>query len=393
MSPPLDIQLTIKPPPDPPRQPEVEHIAELSLKECVGGGKTANTSISALGGVIRVEREHDGKKDDQDEQDDQGNKDDKDGKPGNYRIVASFQLQVKIHGFEKGYFKTHNRLFDFVSLRYLYTKDERHEILPNFQEESLATEAEVTEESTKSSKWDMGLSKPAASPAVAPTLSVQVGRDRKLTVKRAMKAWKGGLSYESWHPRRSTKLDHVGEYHGEPKTQRKDRYQKKHKTFQVQTQHRKSSTGCCCDNPFDFENCEFRDAHKFYDRCAHWFWQVSARPHFWTPEIYESTTFPVTVTRIIEPEKMVFLKQGQQHFHFDFVLKTRLRELGWLARDRFPSFRPTKPAEVRSQDDYGYPLGIEKIKFCVRACPEGFEYWPHHPTQILQLEAEEKLAS
>jgi hypothetical protein len=364
----IDVNLTIHPPLDPPKPPS-EHIAQLPLKECVGSGKSANTSVSVLDGVVRVERADD--------------------EVHSFRIVANFQLQVKIHGFEKGYFKTHNRLFDFISLRYLYKADEIHEILPNFDEQ-LATEAEVTEESTKSS--NMGLSMPAAAPAVAPSLSVQVGRDQKLTVKRTMAAWRPGLCYESWHPRRSKGLIHAGEYHGEERTQRPGRHQKKHKAFQVQSKHRKNPD-CECEDPFDFENCEFRESN-FYSCCAHWFWQVSAQPHFWTPEIYESVTFLITVTRIVDPKRLETKsrKAGQQYFHFDFVLKTRLRELGWLVRDHFPSWRPRKPAEIRAKDDYGYPLGVEKIKICVRACPEAIDSWPQKPTRILQAEAEERVS-
>ncbi|KAK1749556.1 hypothetical protein QBC47DRAFT_150752 [Echria macrotheca] len=337
-------------------------IGELPLHENVGGGKSANTSVSVVQGVVRIERDNDAKR--------------------HYRIVVAFHLQVKIHGFEMGYFKTVDRLFDFVSLRYLHNKDEVHEVLPDGN--PLITGIEVTEESTKTKSAGLGVSGTVPIPTVTPSLSIQVGREEKLTVKRNVDSWTTGLSNERWYQKRPSHFEHGGEYHGEETTQRLSRH---HHVFQVQSQHAKD---CDCECPFSPEFCPFRESDLYYSRCVHWFWQVQAQPRLWVPEIYESVTFLITVTRIVDPDKIdlenVATQNVQRYLHFDFVVKTRLRELGWTLRDRFSPWRPRKPAEVRAKTDFGYPLGVEKVKFCIRACPEGIS-WPETPTGNLQQEA------
>ena len=348
-------------PDDKETEKETEIIDQLPLHENVGGGKSANVSVSVLQGVLRIERADDAKK--------------------NYRIVAAFHLQVKIHGFEKGYFKTVDRLFDFISLRYLYNKDEIHEVLPDGS--PLTTNVEVAEETTKTESAQIGISGTAPTPAITPSLTVQVGRDEKLTVTRNIDSWRAGLSYETWHQTRPSHFEHDGQYHGETTTQRHARH---HHIFQVQSQHARH---CVCKNPFLPECCPFRHS-GLYSRCVHWFWQVQAQPHLWVPEVYESITFHVTITRIVDPDKIepkhIQTKDMQQYLHFDFVLKARLRELGWTLRDWFSPWRPRKPAEMRAKTDFGYPLGVEKVKFCIRACPEGIS-WPGRPTRNLQREA------
>ncbi|KAK0653171.1 hypothetical protein B0T16DRAFT_407525 [Cercophora newfieldiana] len=350
------------------KKQQYDLIGELPLLENVGGGRSKNLSVSVLQGVLRVERAADRHK--------------------SFRIVAAFRLQVKIHEFEKGYFKTCDKLFDFISLRYLYEEGERHEVLPNG--DALTTDVEVTEESSKSGSANVGLSGTAPMPTITPSLSVQVGREKKLTVTRNVNSWRRGLSYEAWYHKRAKPLEHHGEYHGKPTTQRHHGWKR---AFQVQSQHRIHPNCGCPQENFDPETCELRQGDT-YSRCAHWFWQVQAQPHLWAPEIYESVTFLITVTRIASPQDIDFSSEkAQRYFHFDFVLQGRLRELGWSVRDHlYPLYpwRPRKPAEIRAKDDFGYPLGVEKIKFCIRACPEGIT-WPDRPTPNLQEDAHKKV--
>lgn len=58
------------------------HIKQLFLREKVAGGRGANTTVSVLKPVMWIERT--------------------DNKEF-YRIVCNFDLQVKIHAFEKGF--------------------------------------------------------------------------------------------------------------------------------------------------------------------------------------------------------------------------------------------------------------------------------------------------
>lgn len=53
---------------------------KIYLQENVGGGRGRHTTISVLDPYIRIERTDDNQ----------------------YRIIATFKLQVKIHAFEKG---------------------------------------------------------------------------------------------------------------------------------------------------------------------------------------------------------------------------------------------------------------------------------------------------
>jgi hypothetical protein len=53
----------------------------INLQESVGVGRGAHTTVSVLDPLVWIERTED----------------------DHYRIVATFNLQIKIHAFEKGY--------------------------------------------------------------------------------------------------------------------------------------------------------------------------------------------------------------------------------------------------------------------------------------------------
>jgi hypothetical protein len=61
------------------------HVRELWLQENVAGGRGRNTTVSVLAPSITIERTKT-----------------EDPKESEYRIIATFNLQVKIHAFEKG---------------------------------------------------------------------------------------------------------------------------------------------------------------------------------------------------------------------------------------------------------------------------------------------------
>lgn len=50
--------------------------------------------------------------------------------------------------------------------------------------------------------------------------------------------------------------------------------------------------------------------------------------------------------------------------HFDFVVTTQLRELGWKKRHplRFIN-HSAKPAEARAKKDFGYPIAADRVTF------------------------------
>ncbi|KAN0089148.1 hypothetical protein V8E51_019408 [Hyaloscypha variabilis] len=209
-----------------------------------------------------------------------------------YRIVAYFQLQVKIHAFDKGYRKKNDKLFDFVSLRYLYhgcgKYSEKHRIKPHADE---LVGMKENDETTISKSIDLGLAEKAIlMPAAAPSVGVHVGRDNKLAYERDSKSRRKGLSFESFVPL-PTEESGWGVPGGKP-------------TY------------------------------------------VDAR-HL---------------------------------LHFDFVVTTRLRELGGKLKNPF-SRHSSKPAEIRVKNDFGYPLKRDRVTFCLYSCPNAEAViWPRTPT-------------
>ncbi|KAH7346815.1 hypothetical protein BKA65DRAFT_284572 [Rhexocercosporidium sp. MPI-PUGE-AT-0058] len=83
----------------------VSNIRYMDLQENIGGGRGAHTSVSVISPFIRIE---------------QFNEDElrKDGRyrqaDDQYRIIATFTLQVEIHAFEKGYRRKHEKIFDSI---------------------------------------------------------------------------------------------------------------------------------------------------------------------------------------------------------------------------------------------------------------------------------------
>jgi hypothetical protein len=174
-----------------------KNVTPIELVDNVSGGRGAQTSVSVLEPTMWIERS-DNKKNPE------------------YRIVAYFQLQVKIHAFDKGYVnivllsketvadehryrKKNDKLFDFVSLRYLYhgcgEYSEKHRIKPHADE---LVGVKENDETTISKSIDLGLAeKVIPMPAAAPSVGVHVGRDNKLAYERDSKSWRKGLSFES----------------------------------------------------------------------------------------------------------------------------------------------------------------------------------------------------
>jgi len=156
----------------------------------VSGGRGAQTSVSVLDPTMWIERT------------------DSEKNP-EFKIVAYFQLQVKIHAFDKGsvrmvlqkkqgpadrhrYRKKNDKLFDFVSVRYLYhgcdTCYEKHTVKPHASDDFPGVKE--NEETKISTSVDLKLAKDSP-------VAVHVGRDDTLTYERNSESWHKGLSFES----------------------------------------------------------------------------------------------------------------------------------------------------------------------------------------------------
>jgi hypothetical protein len=90
--------------------------------------------------------------------------------------------------------KTNDKMFDYISLRYLYHHNEKHEVVPGADDMAKFT---TTDENTKSKSVDVGISGNPLGGSVAPTLAVHVGRENMLTYERESNSWRKGLSFES----------------------------------------------------------------------------------------------------------------------------------------------------------------------------------------------------
>ena len=185
------------------------HVRHIHLHENIAGGRGQYTTISVLEPGIRVERSkrlpsEDPSKRWQPKYDEE-----------HYRIILTFKLQAEIIGFDHGfarspfcldvdcsYSNTHRsdfykRFFDSVSLKYLYHHGESHRVLPAGD---LSADLKVTDENSNKSTYTVGVQN--AGPNPTGKLDAQVERNDKISYEAPMKAWREGLSYEPYKPRK-----------------------------------------------------------------------------------------------------------------------------------------------------------------------------------------------
>lgn len=86
----------------------------------------------------------------------------------------------------------HNRFFDSVSLRYLFTEGERHEVKP---QPDRVTEVKVMDESGNSTEAVAKLSGSAPN-AISPSLEVHYQSHDTMTVEHSLEAWRCGMGVE-----------------------------------------------------------------------------------------------------------------------------------------------------------------------------------------------------
>lgn len=132
---------------------------------------------------------------------------------------------------------------------------------------------------------------------------------------------------------------------------------------------------------------ELEDCPRLGDRytsCVHWLWTTELRSgqRDWAANMHESTSFPVSVTRIISQKHYRYLERHHHSalyrlLHFDFEVEVRLRQLG----HRLHIFdSSSKPPGERFKKDYGDPMPSEHFAFCVCCAPRQAEPWPEEET-------------
>lgn len=90
------------------------------------------------------------------------------------------------------YRRKHEKIFDSISLKYLYRDSEKHDIRPIGDKFSALG---VKDEDKKSATYKLGLAMNPNS-VVSPTTEVAVQRDNTLTYDRHTESWRRGVNYE-----------------------------------------------------------------------------------------------------------------------------------------------------------------------------------------------------
>ncbi|KAF2113937.1 hypothetical protein BDV96DRAFT_104750 [Lophiotrema nucula] len=93
----------------------------------------------------------------------------------------------------------------------------------------------------------------------------------------------------------------------------------------------------------------------------------------WAPELYQSISIPITVTRFVEKHRLSHLgakgrgyiggasMEDFRFLHFDFKVEVRLQQL----RQKVLSFASVSPPpDDRFSHDHGEPLEPERSAFC-----------------------------
>ncbi|KAK0610095.1 hypothetical protein B0T17DRAFT_512396 [Bombardia bombarda] len=368
------------PPPPPPTLPKprpkpLSNIHPVSLEENVGGGRGNFASVSVLEPVMRVERSGPSSA----------------GNPLStavYRIILSCKIQFTINRAAEE-LQRHNRIFDSVKVRYLYRSGEKHELLP--KGDNVPMDLNMTYEDGKSSDLTGGLSITGAGQPV-PAFTVHAQHANKVTYERKLRSWRKSLTFETYPPPIAQDAAYPSIFNLGAANQRPC-IPETH--FRVTSPHARK---CTCHHRQ--RRCRLRHSrHHPYNRSGTWEGQTEAQLHLWTPEIYESMSCPLTITREVDVDEIErILRQAPLHglsplrryLHFDFDVDVRLREIGWGFWGIFKS--ASQPAEIRARNDSGKPLVPDRVKFCVTCCTDRIS-WPQYETRDLQCEAEERVRS
>ncbi|KAK4160282.1 hypothetical protein QBC43DRAFT_373207 [Cladorrhinum sp. PSN259] len=388
-------------PPDyPPVAPQpspvlLSHIHPINLEESIQGGRGQYSSVSVLEPVMRIERSG------------TYNRGDPGARPI-YRIILSLKLQLNINRVT-GEIQRHNRIFDSINVRYLYRSGERHDLLP--KGDDVVTDIAMRNENGVDTGWTAGVAGAAVGHPL-PAMTVHAQHASKVTYERKLRSWRKSLTYETCKPPQTN--TNTGEpkmtvfSDPQPHYELRDNRQplvsllglagpingSSESSFKVSSSH---ADHCSCRR--SHTHCRQRQSHgRQYNRAAHWSGQTEAQLHLWTPEIYETMTCPLTVTREVDAENIDHILRHQtsdglhelrRHLHFDFDVEVRLREIGWGFMSLFRS--SSQPPEIRAQNDSGKPLHPDRSKFCVSCCTSRI-FWPKYETRDLQSEAEEQIA-
>ena len=118
------------------------------------------------------------------------------------------------------------------------------------------------------------------------------------------------------------------------------------------------------------------DPH-FYHYAIHWCWQTALKYHIWVSEVYESVSFPITVSRTKTWKEFLGMTKKRissrnndwfRLFHFDFDVEVNTRKLDQKIWPRI--HLGLKPADVRFMKDLGEPDSQpDRFIFCVACKP------------------------
>ncbi|KAF2672765.1 hypothetical protein BT63DRAFT_136019 [Microthyrium microscopicum] len=248
-------------------------------------------------------------------------------------ISAKFMLQVDIRGFMDGEKSRRYRFFDSVSLRYLYFQGEKVEFSPKHDG---IQKMNATLDSTQQTSLTLGV-KPGGGGVASGDIEYQVMNSRKLVVARPMTTWRCGVGIEPYQP-----------------------LQAKESTGWMSRLVNAITTS---DGEVDEKDTYPRhySHHPRFDASIHWSWQSNLQLQQWTPDLYDTVSWPVVVSRTISYRDVLTAsdRRLRDMFHFHFEVDTQVRELSHWSN----IFKTSKPAESRFRDDTGHTKPSDQSRF------------------------------
>jgi hypothetical protein len=234
----------------------------------------------------------------------------------------------------------------------LFRKDEEHEFKPKLDLRRQFSKAHTQHSESHETGVNAGVS--GLPPALGPSLDFHIQKNSTVTVEQDLKSWRRGIS--------------MGECMSKL----------------LSTTSRGTTLTCLTGTdkpPRCYNPKQYGRLHRpRYDYALIWSWQTVTEAHMWTPEVYQSVTFPVSIIRVFPVDQIEQAKHGSEmrkYLQFDFDVKVRVRELDctWTSLIKGRG----KPADIRRQSDTGMAQPADLTAFSI-ICKDRELYWPRKAT-------------
>ncbi|KAH9211703.1 hypothetical protein DL95DRAFT_510733 [Leptodontidium sp. 2 PMI_412] len=284
----------------------------------------------------------------------------------NVFISCRFMLQTYINGSDQ-LKQRYNRYLSTISLKYLFPDGEYNITVPN---SDILADIQETTDIGDEQGWSANASGgyPVAGSG---GLQVHILKKANIQVQRKLTTWRcgvkvarfSGISYRCTQGplTRLKKFLHLSHERWRPEgTQHGSVVRPSPFGALDQSQNHYSGVrhGLC--SPM----CAAAAAHPQYDRANHWLWQANLEATVWSPEIYDTLSQCIVVTRVftIDDLNKACPHLMRQYTQFDFDIEVVTRELShWT--NHFT--RSAKPPELRFKQDSGKTCEADIGAFCL----------------------------